>query len=154
MALSLPDGISVEIAPQLGFDLLDAVASADRIVLVDAMCTGRLVGTCVILDGQAIERYSAGASASHTLGIAELMKLAQQLAPQRPPATLHFVGVEGVAFGEYGTELSAEVAAAIPTAVEAVLRIVGASETVLTEAARLSRAEAQRPPSMHDLLRS
>jgi hydrogenase maturation protease len=152
-ALPLPDGVSVELAPQLGFDLLDAVSSADRIVLVDAMSTGRPVGTCVTMDGQAIERYSAGASASHTIGIAELMKLAQQLAPQRPPATLHFVGVEGIAFGEYGTELSPEVAAAIPGAVEAVLRIAGASKALLAEAARISRSEAQRSPSTDELLR-
>jgi hypothetical protein len=35
--------------------------------------------------------------------------------------------VEGVAFSDYGTELSPEVAAAIPEAVDAVLRAIGAS---------------------------
>lgn len=140
--LPLPEGVGVELAPQLGFDLLDVVGSADRIVLVDAMSTGRPVGTCVTLEGQAIERYSAGASASHTIGIAELMKLAHQLAPGREPATLHFVGVEGVAFSEYGTQLSPDVAAAIPTAVEAVLRLVGASEELCARAREASgRAE-------------
>ena len=132
--LPLPDGVSVELAPQLGFDLLDVVASAERIVLVDAMSTGRPVGTCVVLEGRAIERYSAGASASHSIGIAELMELACRLAPSRASATLHFVGIEGVAFSEYGTELSPEVAAAIPTAVEAILRIVGADDSVLRAA--------------------
>lgn len=138
-ALPLPEGVAVELAPQLGFDLLDVVASADRIVLVDAMSTGRPVGTCVTLVGQAIERYSAGASASHTIGIAELMRLAHELAPQRQPATLHFVGVEGVAFTEYGTRLSPEVAAAIPTAVEAVLRLVGVGEELFARAREVSR---------------
>jgi hydrogenase maturation protease len=137
--LRLPEGVSVELAPQLGFDLLDVVASADRIVLVDAMSTGRPVGTCVTLQGRAIERYSAGASASHTIGIAELMALAHRLAPERQPATLHFVGVEGAAFAEYGTELSPEVAAAIPTAVEAVLRIVGAPEALIAHARTVSQ---------------
>lgn len=143
--LPLPDGVAVELAPQLGFDLLDVVASADRIVLVDAMCTGRPVGTCVTLDGRAIERYSAGASASHTIGIAELMKLAHELAPGRPPATLHFVGVEGAAFTEYGTRLSPEVAAAIPTAVEAVLRLVNASDELLARACEASRGAETLP---------
>lgn len=128
--LALPDDVSVELAPQLGFDLLEVVASADRIVLVDAMSTGRPVGTCVTLDGRAIERYAAGASASHTIGIAELIELAHRLAPGRPPATLHFVGVEGAAFTEFGTELSPAVAAAIPDALEAVLRLVGADDLV------------------------
>ena len=128
MGLPLPAGVHVELAYHLGFDLLDVVASADRIVLVDAMSTGRPPGTCVTLDGQAIERYGAGASASHTIGIAELMALARKLAPERPAATLHFVGVEGIAFSEYGAEISREVLDAIPAAVDAVLRLVGADE--------------------------
>jgi hydrogenase maturation protease len=137
--------VGVELVPQLGFDLLEVVASADRIVLVDAMSTGRPVGACVTLEGRAIERYSAGASASHTIGIAELMKLAHELAPGRPQATLHFVGVEGVAFTEYGTQLSPEVAAAIPAAVEAVLRLVGASEE-LRERGRDAARNAETLP--------
>jgi hydrogenase maturation protease len=152
-ALTLPDGVRVELAPQLGFDLLDVVASADAIVLVDAMSTGRPVGTCVTLEGQAIERYGAGASVSHTVGIAELMRLARALAPQRAPATLHFVGVEGAAFAEYGTLLSPEVAAAIPVAVEAVLRLVGAGPDVLAQASELCRRSAGKILSIGELLR-
>jgi hydrogenase maturation protease len=150
--LRLPDGVGVELVPQLGFDLLDLVASADRIVLVDAMTTGRPVGTCVTLEGRAIERYSAGASASHTLGIAELMELAHRLAPEQRVASLFFVGVEGKAFGEYGTELSPEVAAAIPAAVEAILRIVGADADTLAQARKASQAAAAQPPSIEALL--
>jgi hydrogenase maturation protease len=131
LALPLPEDVRVELVPQLGFDLLDVVAEAERVVLVDAMSTGRAPGTCVTLEGRAIERYGAGASASHTIGIAELMDLAYRLAPGRPPGTLHFVGVEGVLFAEYGTDLSPEVAAAIPKAVEAVLQVIGASAELL-----------------------
>jgi len=129
--LPLPEGVGVELVPQLGFDLLEVVAEADRVVLVDAMSTGRPPGTCVTLDGRAIERYSAGASASHTLGIAELMELAHRLSPSPRSATLHFVGVEGVHFTEYGNTLSPQVEAAIPEAVAAVLRIIGASAELL-----------------------
>jgi hydrogenase maturation protease len=126
--LPLPPGVQVELRPQLGFDLLDVVAGVDRVILVDAMSTGRAPGTCVTLDGQAIERYSAGASLSHALSIAELMALARTLAPERPAATLCFVGVEGVAFTEFGMDLSPEVAAAIPVAVDAVLCLLGGDE--------------------------
>ena len=146
MALPLPADVRVELAPQLGFDLLDVVAGAECVVLVDAMSTGRAPGTCVTLDGRAIERYSTGASASHTIGIAELMDLAHRLAPAREPATLHFVGVEGVAFGEYGTELSPQVEAAIPGAVEAVLQVIGANAELLASGrVASSGAEANRP---------
>ena len=141
--LPLSAEVQVELAPHLGFDLLDAVAGAERIVLVDAMSTGRPPGTCVTLDGQAIERHGAGASLSHTIGIAELMALAHKLAPDRPPASLTFVGVEGVAFSDYGTELSPEVEAAIPEAVDAVLRIVGASDEVRAAARRIRLPSAE-----------
>lgn len=137
--LPLPDGISIDFAPQLGFDLLDLVASTDHVVLVDAMSTGRPPGTCVTLEGRAIERYGAGAAASHTIGIAELMALAHRLAPERPTARLHFVGVEGARFTDYGTELSPEVEAAIPEAVRAVLAIAGADEALLTQAEAVCR---------------
>jgi len=149
-ALPLPEDVRVELAPQLGFDLLDVVAGAERIVLVDAMSTGRVPGTCVTLDGRAIERYGAGASASHTIGIAELMELAHRLAPTRPPATLHFVGVEGIQFAEYGTELSPQVAAAIPLAVEAVLRVIGANDGLLAQG-RAACAAVQARPEMRFL---
>ncbi len=130
MALPLPADVHVELAPHLGFDLLEVVAAADRVVLVDAMSTGQPPGTCVTLEGRGIERHAAGASLSHTIGIAELMELAHKLAPERAPATLRFVGVEGVTFTDFGTELSPEVAAAIPEAVDAVLRAIDASDEV------------------------
>ena len=133
-SLPLPDDVGVELAPHLGFDLLDVVAGAERVVLVDAMHTGRPPGTCVTLDGRAIERYDAGSAISHTLGIAELMALAHRLSPERPPATLHFVGVEGVRFTEYGDKLSPEVEAAIPEAVNAVLKLIGANASAFAAA--------------------
>lgn len=152
LQLPLPPEVQVELAPHLGFDLLDAVAGAEHIVLVDAMSTGRPTGTCVTLDGQAIERHGAGASLSHTLGIAELMELARKLAPDRPPASLTFVGVEGAAFSDYGSELSPEVEAAIPDAVDAVLRVVGAGEELRAAARRIRLPSAEnasrRDPSM------
>ena len=144
MSLPLPEDVRVELAPHLGFDLLDVVAGAEQVILVDAMSTGRPAGTCVTLAGQAIERYSAGASLSHAMSIAELMALARKLAPERPPATLHFVGIEGVAFAEYGTGLSAEVEAALPEAVEAVLELIGADDGLRAAGRRACRSDYPR----------
>jgi len=142
-ALPLPADVAVELAPQLGFALLDVVAGAEHVILVDAMSTGRPPGTCVTLAGEAIERYGAGTSLSHALGIAELMALARRLAPERPAATLHFVGVEGVAFAEYGTALSVEVEAAIPEAVDAVLRLLGADEELRAAGRQASASQKE-----------
>ncbi len=144
-SLPLPPGVRVELAPHLGFNLLDVVAEADRIILVDAMSTGRPPGTCVTMEGRAIERYSAGAAASHTLGIAELMELALRLAPERAAATLHFVGVEGVAFDRYGTQLTPAVNDALPTAVEAVLRLLEVGPEVIARAREACRRAQTEP---------
>jgi hydrogenase maturation protease len=132
-SLALPEDVQVEFTPQLGFDLLEAVQGADRLILVDAMHTGRPPGTCVTLGGTAIERYAAGAAVSHTVGIAELMEVAQRLAPERAPASMVFVGVEGQAFDEYGIELTPAVRQAIPEAVTHVLRAIGANEELLAQ---------------------
>jgi hydrogenase maturation protease len=151
-ALPLPAGVTVELVPHLGFDLIEVVAGADAIILVDAMSTGQRPGTCVTLDGCAIERYSAGASASHTVGIAELMELAHRLSPSEARASLHFVGVEGLAFDAYGLELSPEVKAAIPDAVDAVLRLLGADPGLLAAGQLASRQSIEAVPTMQDIL--
>ncbi|HEX7598919.1 MAG TPA: hydrogenase maturation protease [Polyangia bacterium] len=152
MELSLPPDVRIELAPHLGFDLIEVVAGADQVVLVDAMSTGRAPGTCVTMKGTAIERYSAGAAASHTIGIAELMALAHRLAPARGPAALHFVGVEGVSFEEYGLELSPAVEAALPAAVEAVLRVLGANAALLTAGREASLRAMHGRPTLTTLL--
>lgn len=132
-ALPLPDDVRVEFTPHLGFDLLEAVQGAERLILVDAMHTGRPPGTCITLEGAAIERYSAGAAASHTVGIAELIEVAQRLAPDRNRSSIVFVGIEGQSFEEYGIELTPAVRQAIPEAVTQVLRAIGASEALLAQ---------------------
>jgi hydrogenase maturation protease len=133
--LPLPNHVQVEFVPHLGFDLLEAVQGAERLILVDAMHTGRSPGTCITLEGAAIERHATGAAASHTVGIAELIAVAQHLAPGREPASIVFVGIEGQAFDEYGIELTPAVRQAIPEAVTQVLRAIGASEALLARGA-------------------
>ena len=134
-ALPLPEDVRIEFTPHLGFDLLEAVQGAERLILVDAMHTGRPPGTCITLEGAAIERHATGAAASHTVGIAELIEVAQRLAPGRDRASIVFVGIEGQAFEEYGIELTPAVRQAIPEAVTQVLRAIGASEEMLAQGA-------------------
>jgi Ni,Fe-hydrogenase maturation factor len=72
------------------------------------------------------------------VGIAELIEVAQRLAPGRNRASIVFVGIEGQAFDEYGIELTPAVRQAIPEAVRHVLRAIGASEDVLAQGTRAS----------------
>ena len=130
-SLSLPSDVQVELTPQLGFDLLEVVQGAERIILVDAMSTDRPPGTCITMAGAAIARYAAGAAISHTVGIAELIDVAQRLAPGGNRPSIVFVGIEGRCFDRYGRDLTPEVRQAIPEAVEHVLRAIGASDDLL-----------------------
>jgi hydrogenase maturation protease len=124
-ALPLPADTVVEIRPNLGFDLLELVQGDDRLILVDAMSTGRPPGTCVIQDGREIERYAVSGAPSHSLGVAELMELAHQMRPDQRLPGITFIGIEGRDFEEYGSDLSPEVRAAIPVAVELVRQQLG-----------------------------
>ena len=132
-SLPLPPEVQVEFTPQLGFDLLEVVQGAERIILVDAMSTGRPPGTCVTLEGSAIARYAAGAAISHTVGIAELIEVADRLAPGGSRPSILFVGIEGQCFDRYGRDLGPRVRAAIPEAVTQVLRAIGATEELLAQ---------------------
>lgn len=124
-ALPLPADTVVEIRPNLGFDLLELVQGDDRLILVDAMSTGRPPGTCVLQNGREIERFAVSGAPSHSLGVAELMELAHHMRPDQKPPQIVFVGIEGRNFDEYGHELSPEVGTAIPIAVELVRQQLG-----------------------------
>lgn len=153
LSLPLPPGVHVELTPQLGYDLLDAVAGAEQIILVDAMRTGRTPGTCEAIEGQAIERYSAGTAVSHTIGIAELMGLAQRCAGKAIPSKLYFVGVEGASFDGYGIDLSPDVLNALPQAVLAVLQLIGANEDLQRLGKEASLVAITKQPTLAELLR-
>lgn len=152
LGLPLPAEVRVELTPQLGYGLLDAISGAECLVLVDAMSTGRKPGTCMVMEGRAIERYSAGTAVSHTTGIAELMALAERFAANPIPQKLHFVGVEGRAFDAYGVDLSPDVAGALPEAVDAVLTIIGASNDVRRMGRKASIAAIEKTPTLAELL--
>ncbi len=90
--------------------LIEAWASADRVVVIDASCSGAKPG--------AIRRFDANAgglpaalerASTHGFGVAEAVALARNL--DRLPRHLEIYAVEGERF-EFGATLTAEVAAA------------------------------------------
>ncbi len=123
-ALQLPRGVRVRCVQELGFDLLDALTQAGRLVIVDAASTGRPPGTCFELQPAELEEVAASTQCGHALGLGALLRLARRLEPNRALAEVYLVCVEGETFTGYSTELSPQVAAAIPEAVDHVLRLV------------------------------
>jgi hydrogenase maturation protease len=127
------DGVGVMVARRLqarnlpgvriieanGAALLEAWQQAETVILLDAVQSGAAAGTIHRLEAQAqplpVQFFRAS---THAFGVAEAIKLARAL-QQLPPRLLLF-GIEGKCFAA-GTELSAEVAAAVPTVVQRVL---------------------------------
>lgn len=115
-----------------GMNLLPAIESADRLLVVDAVRAGRQPGTVVRLEAEQVPRFFATKLSPHQIDLKEVLALAE-LRGTLPPTVA--VGVEPGRV-ELSTELSPEVEAAVP---ELVRRI--------TEALEEWGAEVRRTPA-------
>lgn len=98
-----------------GSDLMGRWAGFDRVVIVDATCSGAPAGTIRRWDAVAEQLPAAlFPKSSHLFGLAEAVEMARLLG--RLPAALTVIGVEGKDFAA-GTTLSPEVAAAVEAVV-------------------------------------
>lgn len=102
-------------------DLLGRWDGADLAVVVDATRSGRAPGTVAVVDLTAAGEGTAGPTSTHGVGLVGAWRIARALG--NAPARVVVVGVEGERFGA-GEGLSARVAAAAPSAVEAVVALV------------------------------
>lgn len=108
----VPEAVTVIRYEGDGAGLIDLWQGFARVVLVDAVCSGAVVGT--------VHRLDAGTSAlpaelfrysSHSFGVAEAVELARALG--RLPEKLLVYGIEGAGF-DYRETLSEPVAGAVP----------------------------------------
>lgn len=152
--LTLPSEVTVEFRPNLSLDLLEVIKLGERVVLVDAMSIGHPAGTCVVVHGTELESWASEAVLAHGLSIAEVVAVAKRLVCKTALDTVYFVGIEGRCFDRYGLELCPEVLAALPAAVEAVLRIIDADPSLLAEARAASERATCSEPSIFEVLRT
>lgn len=150
-ALALPAGVTLEVRPNLGFGLLDAMATAERVILVDAMSSGRVAGTCVVSDADSLTRSGTGPSAvapcCHLFGIADVLAVARRLSPSQTAASVTVVGVEGLCFADCSTALSDAVRAALPVAVGHVIDLIGAGDELRCRSREACDVWAARDPT-------
>ena len=129
--LSLPPGVAVHMAADVGLDLIDAVTSTRRMILVDATRSGRPAGTIQTMTEQDVAQLATHPCCCHALGLPELLRLAARLdATPRIRQTV-LVGVEAETLERFGTTLSPAVQAALPEAVAMVLELVGAEPELI-----------------------
>jgi len=129
------------------------MASADRVVLVDAMSTGRTAGTVVVCDATEMASVApplaATAPACHLFGIADVLAVARRLSREGKGtvASVRVVGVEGQRFDDCDTVLSDEVRAALPGAVDQVLDLIEAGDGLRAKARTVCEAWMSRDPT-------
>lgn len=104
-------------------DTLDAWATADTVVIVDAVVSGGDLGHIHVVDAGARRLPTGGwaGGGTHALGLAAVVELARALG--RLPRRLVLVGVEAGRF-DHGAPMSHLVAAAVPAAAGAVLAAI------------------------------
>ena len=100
-------------------ELLELWADLDRVVIVDAVLTGRNEpGTVHVLTATHNSLELGSQASTHGLGLAESIELARSL--NRLPADVRVVGIEAADLAP-GTGLTPAVEASVPEAVAAVL---------------------------------
>ncbi len=124
---TLPPGTHLKMLGLGGMSLLDEFDGEDLLVVVDAVQFGTAPGTIHVMDWSSLPKADSHVSC-HGIGIREAIEVSRKLYPEKTPATVHLVGVEGKCFDRLGEGLSEEVAAAVePTAAEILEIIDGAA---------------------------
>lgn len=124
VASGLPPGMRAVHLRSSPLALLDEVDGEDILVLVDALASRAAPGALRWFEWDD-RTFAAGPGGScHGLGLREAVRLGRAALPERMPARIAVLAVEGRSFGGPGTPMSPEVEAAVPRAVEA-LRALG-----------------------------
>jgi hydrogenase maturation protease len=118
-----------------GLGLLDYLEDADSAILVDAVSTGRPIGTVQVFDPVPDSSLSAAEKTAHGFGVAESISVART-AGARLPRRLILIGIEGQHYA-LGGGLSDPVRAALPVAAEKIQKTV--SELLSTKDTKKDR---------------
>jgi hydrogenase maturation protease len=107
----------------LGFLLVDRLAEADGMVVVDAANLGEAAGSVRVIDDAEIDRYLDGnpSLSVHEVGLVDLLQM-MALSGQTPRLRA-LVGIQPETI-DWGTEMSPAVAAGIPRAAQAVTQVL------------------------------
>jgi hydrogenase maturation protease len=119
MEMKLPPGVHVVEGGTDGFRLIDVVAGADRLIVIDAVKRGEAPGSIYRFDIKDAPTYPDGYKTSvHQIGILEVVHLSE-LVGKTPETTI--IGVEPRSL-DLGMELSPEVVATLPRIIEIVFQ--------------------------------
>lgn len=113
-----PANVEVMDGGTLGLDLLPKLEGIQRLIVIDAVETGKVPGTCVRLTGEELPIALETKISPHQMGLKDLLSVARLLG--HCPDEMVLIGVQPKCI-EMETELTAEVEASIEIMVANVL---------------------------------
>lgn len=115
--------LRVETLELPGLALLDALAGAEKAILVDAVQSENPVGTLHWLTEKELLSFSPDSQSAHGWGVAETLKLGRQLGREDMPDVIMVLGVEAEQF-EIGAGLSESIRKRLPKILKVIQRNV------------------------------
>lgn len=114
----LPEHVQVIDGGTLGLDLLPMLEQIERLIVVDAVETGKEPGTCVRLTGEELPIALETKVSPHQMGLKDLLAVARLMG--NSPREMVLIGVQPGSI-EMNTELTPEVEAKVDLLIETVL---------------------------------
>jgi hydrogenase maturation protease len=128
----MPPDVTILDAGTLSFSLLPALEQSDALIAIDAARGGGEPGEVQVREGDEVERFlQRNGRSVHEVGLSDLLDMAR-LSGQLPGRRV-LIGVEPQVI-DWGLELSAPVAAALPRCVDLAVEFIGRWQA--TEASR------------------
>lgn len=119
--------VRVECLSLAGISLMEHMTGWERVILIDSLNTGRHAqGEVVTFSLESLEDLVQGHSASaHDLSLKSALKLGRSLGAGLPrDEDIQIVAIEAAHVYEFTEELSPAIAAAVPEAVEIILKLL------------------------------
>jgi hydrogenase maturation protease len=113
-------GAEIIILSELSLDTIEWMLDAERLVVVDAMVTGRAPGH-VMVDRHPRRTREATTSVGHAVTLGAILELADHLRAGHAPLRTTLIGIEAADMSPFGITLSPKVRAAIPRVLCAVM---------------------------------
>jgi len=123
-AYSFAPGVVLQDGGTLGLGLYECVASARRVVVLDAIDFDLPPGTLKVLHGSEVPAWGRTRMSPHQTGFNDVLALAQLNG--RAPRDLVAIGVQPVELDDFGGSLRPEVKARLPEAVDIAARQIAA----------------------------
>ncbi|MGA9191346.1 MAG: hydrogenase maturation protease [Anaerolineales bacterium] len=123
LVLANVPGIEVDENTWGGLRLMERLVGYDRVIVVDAMCTGAPAGTVRLLSPD--DMPTRRSASPHDTSLPVALELGRRVGLSVPEsADITLVGIEALDVDNFGEDLTPEVEAAIPVAVRAIQKVL------------------------------